>query len=270
MKIRQTHYHDEILKPLLGLSEELQNTAYLALFKYGTFGILPKFNDEMLAMWWQMAKGTIDRLNSRRWTGNKGGRPSSNFPLDNHNNNPIENNLTETQRKPNNNRPLTQREPTPNLTETQAKPPVPVPVPVIDTLPSANADGDKSQSVGQYFEAKGITLGSKRKGGAVYSWQDKAKRYADALGITLKGKFKWLNKKTGKQEEKDLASTWFSLFSPKNRNKYPDGVKNLELAYGFFIDHPRFGEYPTSEKMCRLLFIFHHGLEAYKNRKDTT
>lgn len=112
MEIRQTHYHDEILKPLFSLSKQLQDEAYLALFKYGTFGQLPKFSDPVLSMWWSMAKGIIDRLNSDRWNGRQHTNSSRRKE-------PIKNNPTESHTQPNT-----------NPTKIQRQPPEPVPEPI--------------------------------------------------------------------------------------------------------------------------------------------
>lgn len=257
MNIRQTHYHAEVMKPLFNekrFNDKQRDRAYLALFKFGTLAIEPDFSDDCaLDLWWEMAKGTIERLNSRRWNGTNGGRPPENEQSGNEaqQDNPIKNNQTETKPEPND-----------NQSETETKPPVPEPIPVpvtsINLLagspPASNSSSPKplADLLDDRLKAA-ITRFSTPKSEFYYPWQEKAARYAIKIGLDL----------TKTVNGSQIGGQWFSLFKRSNGNANGK-LANLEGAYQHFVDNPKSFDDPS--KFLIFCDIYHHGRESVLNK----
>lgn len=76
-----------------------------------------------------------------------------------------------------------------------------------------------------------------------YQWQDKALRYAEKLHIQL--------------DDKNIAR-WMRVFKQAEQGRK---TKNIELGYGYLIDHPK--AFTNEGKLKMFFFIYENGLKKY-------
>jgi hypothetical protein len=116
-------------------------------------------------------------------------------------------------------------------------------------LPFAESSGNLGDLLARKRKILADTVGNTKNVGITKPWQEKALRYAAALGINLDYKF---------EGEKDsIRGRWFKVFRQADEEKRKPA--NLERAFTYLSDHE--GNHTTGEKVNFFFHIYENGLQ---------
>lgn len=126
---------------------------------------------------------------------------------------------------------------------------------------SSATDFQNLESIAEFFKNKFTPNSDGLNRQIRYDWQEKAERYANALGIDLEASF--AKKPNGKRYK--IAPSWFKIFNESAKNKNGK-ARRTDQAYSLFFDEPNWSNFSNEQKFKFILDVYHNGVSDFQNK----